>query len=52
MGRKTFSEIKDNVRSNLDDAGVTFYSDDALTESLQDGYDDIAVVCQNIIRKV
>lgn len=51
MGRKTFGEIKDNVRSNLDDAGVTFYSANALIESLQDGYDDIAFQCQNIIRK-
>lgn len=52
MARATFGEIKGNVRSNLDDAGVTFYSADAITESLQDAYDDVAFQCRNIIRKI
>lgn len=39
----TRDEIAVNVRINLNDLGVTFYSDDDVNDSLQDGYDDIAV---------
>lgn len=48
----TFGEIKDNVRGNLNDAGVTFYSADDMSESLQDGYDDVAFQTHCILKKV
>lgn len=41
-------QIKTTVRVNLDDAGVTFYSDTDLNESIQDAYDDIACMTQCI----
>lgn len=47
----TFGEIKNNVRSNLADAGVVLYSEDNLSESLQDGYDDVAFQTHCIIKK-
>src|SRR5438034_11789538 len=47
----TFDEIRNNIRANLDDAGVTFYSADDLVDSMQDGYDDIAFQAKNIIKK-
>jgi len=47
----TFSEIKNNIRANLDDAGVTFYSVEDLIDSVQDGYDDIAFQAKNVIKK-
>ena len=47
----TFANIKDDIRGNLDDAGVTFYSNDDLTESLQDAYDDVVFQTQCIIKK-
>ena len=43
-------QLKTTVRQNLDDAGVTFYSDDDLNESLQDAYDDIAILSQCICK--
>ncbi len=46
-----FSDIKLNVRANLDDAGVTFYSLDDIIDSIQDGYDDISFQAKNIIKK-
>lgn len=52
MGQ-TRGQIKATIRLNLDDNGVTFYSDDDLNESFQDAYDDIACmsqcVCKNVI---
>ncbi len=47
----TFSDVKLNVRANLDDAGVTFYSLDDLIDSIQDAYDDISFQAKNIIKK-
>ena len=41
-------QIKSTIRVNLDDAGVTFYSDSDLNESLQDAYDDIVCMTQCI----
>lgn len=34
----TRAQVKAKVRENLDDAGVTFYSEDDLNDSIQDGY--------------
>jgi len=51
MGQ-TRGQIKTSVRQNLDDAGVSFYSDDDLNESLQDAYDDIAAMSQCICKTV
>lgn len=45
-------EIKDNVRSNLDDSGVTFYSEEDIAESVQDAYDDVAFQTQCIVKRV
>ncbi len=46
----TFATIKTRVRSNLEDAGVTFYSEDDLTDSLQDAYDDVAFQAKCIVK--
>lgn len=51
MGQ-TRGQIKATVRANLDDAGVSFYSDTDLNESFQDAYDDITVISQCIIKSV
>src|ERR1017187_3163833 len=45
-------QIKLTVRQNLDDNGVSFYSDDDLNESLQDAYDDIVCMSQCITKSV
>lgn len=47
----TRATLKDSVRSNLFDSGVTFYSDDDLNDSIQDAYDDVVVLTQCIIKK-
>lgn len=39
----TRDEILSRVRLNLDDAGVTFWSSQDASDSIQDGYDDVAV---------
>jgi hypothetical protein len=51
MGQ-TRGQIKTTIRQNLDDNGVTFYSDDDLNESFQDAYDDIAIISQCICKNV
>lgn len=48
----TFSQIKSVVRSNLNDAGVSFYSAADLIDSLQDGYDDVFFNTRCLIKKV
>ena len=47
MGQ-TRGEIKATVRVNLDDAGITFFSEDDLNDSFQDAYDDIVCFTQCI----
>lgn len=44
---KTRDQIVTAVRQNLDDEGVgTFYSEDDLNDSIQDGYDEVAVLTE------
>lgn len=45
-------QVKNNVRVNLADAAVSFYSEDDLNDSLQDAYDDIAILTQCINKEV
>lgn len=45
----TRSQLRQIVRSNLNDAGITYYSDDEINISLQDAYNDIAAKCQCIV---
>jgi len=47
-----FAELKTDVRANLDDAGVTFYSEADLTESFEDAYSDIFFFTRCLIKKV
>ena|ERR1035437_3134332 len=47
MGQ-TRGQLKAVVRSNLDDNGVTFYTDTDLNDSFQDAYDDIVCISQCI----
>lgn len=47
----TFGQIKARVAGNLADANTTFYSEEDLIDSLQDGYDDIAFQAKCIIKK-
>lgn len=51
MGQ-TRGQIKATVRANLDDAGVTFFSEVDLDEALQDAYDDIVCISQCICKSV
>jgi hypothetical protein len=46
-----FSTIKDNIRVNLNDAGITFFSADDINDSVQDAYDDIAFQTHCIVKK-
>lgn len=46
------SDIKTNVRINLADSGVTFYSDDDLNDSIQDAYDDISILTRCILKRI
>lgn len=48
----TRGDIKVRVSANLEDRGVTFYSDADLNNSMQDGYNEIAAFCQCIIKNV
>ena len=51
MGQ-TRAQLKITVRTNLDDLGVSFYSEDDLNDSLQDAYDDIVCMSQCITKTV
>ena len=51
MGQ-TRGQIKNTVRVNLDDLGVTFFSEDDLNDSLQDAYDDIVCLSRCIVKRV
>lgn len=51
MGQ-TRGQIKVTIRENLNDEGVTFWSEDDLNESLQDAYDDIVVMSNCIAKNV
>jgi hypothetical protein len=48
----TFQELQDIVRSNLNDEGVTFWSETDLIESMEDAYADVAFLSKCIVRKV
>ena len=48
----TRDEIATNVRENLEDAGITFYSATDISDSIQDGYDDVAVITGCIQKSV
>ncbi len=40
----TRDSLAADIRNNLEDAGVTFYSADDVNDAIQDAYDDIAVM--------
>jgi len=48
----TLAQIRTNVRSNLYDAAVTFYDDDTIDQSIQDGYNEVAAKCRCITKSV
>jgi hypothetical protein len=48
----TRSELRTDVRSNLSDAGITFYQDQDINNSLQDAYNNICAYCQCIVKSV
>lgn len=43
-------QVRAAVRSNLNDAGVTFYDDDSINQSIQDAYNETASKCYCIIK--
>ena len=49
MGQ-TRGQIKTTVRTNLNDNGITFWSEDDLNDSFQDAYDDIVCISQCIVK--
>lgn len=46
-----FSDIKSNIRKNLDDVGITFYNADDVNDSTTDAYNDIIARTRPIIKK-
>jgi len=48
----TFAEIRTDIRENLNDAGITYYSAADLVESMEDGYADIFFQSRCLIKKV
>lgn len=48
----TFATIKSAIRANLNDSGVTFFSEADLTESLEDAYSDVLFRTRCLIKKV
>ncbi len=42
--------IRTNVRSNLYDNGITFYSDQAINDAIQDAYNEVAAKCRCIVK--
>lgn len=51
MGQ-TRGQLKVLIRQNLDDLGVSYYSETDLDESLQDAYDDIVAASQCVCKSV
>lgn len=47
----TYNEIKDHIRANLNDAGVQFWSDTDLNESIEDCEAEISFLARHIIKK-
>ena len=43
-------QLATNVRSNLNDAGITFYDTDTINQSLQDAYNEVAAKCRCITK--
>ena len=43
-------QLKESVRINLADLGVTFYQEDDLNDSIQDAYDDVALLTRCITK--
>lgn len=48
----TRSQLKDDLRINLADVGITFFSEEDLEDSIQDAYDDIVSLTQCIQKNV
>lgn len=48
----TFAEIRTDIRENLNDSGVTYYSAADLVESMEDAYSDILFHTRCLIKKV
>lgn len=48
----TRDEIAGKIRRNLNDAGITYYSAEDINDSIQDGYDEIAVYSECIEKRV
>lgn len=46
----TRAQIRANVRSNLADAGITFYDDTTLNDAIQDAYNEVASKCRCIVK--
>jgi hypothetical protein len=49
---KTRGQIKTDIADNLTDLSINFYSDDDLNQSIQDAYDDIAILTQCVQKNV
>jgi hypothetical protein len=45
----TLAQIRANVQSNLNDAGITYFSEQAINDSIQDAYNEVAAKCRCII---
>ena len=48
----TRKNMANKIRINLNDLGVTYYSEDDLIDSIQDAYDEITVYCECIDQEI
>ena len=48
----TFTEMKNVIRLDLQDEGITFYTQQDLDDSVQDAFDEIASISQCFVNKV
>jgi hypothetical protein len=48
----TLSQIRGKVQSNLNDAGISYYSEQAINDSIQDAYNEVAAKCRCIINSI
>lgn len=48
----TLGEMKSDVRRRLNESGTVFFSDDDIAESLQEGLDEIADICEYYEREM
>lgn len=47
-----FSEIKSNIQLNIGSINNTFWTDEDIEASMQDGYDDISILTRCVVKRI